>query len=125
MPLIIRQAQMDVFAELARERFISAMVDHVRTYFPGRHAQLGDVGLHKALSDAIDKAKNYGLTSKRDVCKFINVTMTLGPDFDRTLPILHDILASHEPPAVRARRLSDTCLAIYRTVKQRQKRDPS
>ena len=122
MPLVIRQAQMDVFAQQARELFIDDMAVHVARYFPGRRAQLG-VGLHRAISDAIIKAKKYGLTRKRDVCKFINVTMTLGPDFEQHLPMMHDILTSAEPPCAKARHLSAVSMAIHQAVKHRQQRD--
>ena len=122
MNLTIRQSQMDIFATAARERFVSEMVDHVKTYFPSQYAKLGDAGLRNTLTETILKAKTYGFSSKRDVCKFINVAMMFGPDFDRSLPLFPNILAGPERPSVKARRLSETSLAIYNIAKDRRKR---
>src|SRR5579862_4235129 len=123
MVLIIRQAQMDIFAAAARERFMSEMVDHVKTYFPSLHKKLGDAGLRDTLTETVRKAKTYGFSTRRDVCKFINVAMMFGPDFDRSLPLFPTILAGPEHPSVKARRLSETSLAIYKIAKDRHKRD--
>ena len=120
MNLTIRQSQMDIFAKAARERFVSEMVVHVKTYFPSQYAKLGDAGLRNTLTETVLKAKTYGFSSKRDICKFINVTMMFGPGFDRSLPLFPTILAGPESPSVKARRLSETALAVYQIAKRQQ-----
>lgn len=116
---------MDIFAAATRERFVSEMVDHVKTYFPSQYRKLGHAGLRTILTATVLKAKTYGFNSKRDVCKFINVAMMFGPDFDRSLPLFPTILAGPEHPSVKAQRLSETSLAIYKIAKDRQERDSS
>jgi hypothetical protein len=123
MVLTIRRAQMDVFVAAARERFVNEMVEHVKRYFPSQYRKLGDAGLRNTLTETVHKAKTYGFSSKRDVCKFINVAMMFGPDFDRSLPLFPTILAGPEHPSIKARRLSEASLAIYKIAKDRQERD--
>jgi hypothetical protein len=121
MQLTIRQAQLDAFTASAREQYLTNMVKHVKTYFPSRHAQWGDVGLRNTVAATIQKARDYGFKNKRDICKFINVAMTFGPEFDRTPPF-SEILAICGCSTRKVQRLSEVSLRLYRELKKLQER---
>ncbi len=125
MQLTIRHAQLDAFTTSAREQYLTDMVKHVKTYFPSRHAQLGDVALRNTLAEVIKKAELYKFRNKRDICKFINVAMTFGVDFDRTIPLLGSILTTCGPASRKARRLSQTSIALYQRIKALSKEKAS
>lgn len=118
--LTIRKEQLRAFSASAYDRFIDTMMDHTRKYFPSRHTQLGEAALRQTVAAAIEKARAYGIRSKRDVCKVINVAVTLGPDFDQKFSLLRDILATPAPGELKARRLSAAFLAVLRKSKELQ-----
>lgn len=121
MQLTIRQAQLEALKASAREQYLTTMVEHAKTYFPSRHAEWGDDGLRNTVAATIQRARDHGFKNKRDICKFINVAMTFGPDFDRTPPF-SEILAICGCSKRRVQRLSETSLRLYRMLKESQRR---
>ncbi len=124
MAYIIRRPQLNALASAARERFAREMIGHVKRYFPGRCGQLGESGVRDVVAAAIEKADRLGFKKRRDVCKFINVTMAFGPEFDRKIPVFAAILRSRRSAAVKARQISEITLAVHRCVQQRQSNQP-
>ena len=53
-------------------------------FFPEQCAKQSEEGLSKFVATNIDRALGYGLERERDVCKFLDVAMALGEDFDRS-----------------------------------------
>jgi hypothetical protein len=44
---------------------------------------MGEGGLREFIQYGIRRAAHYGITAKRDVCKYIDVMVVLGRDFDK------------------------------------------
>ena len=92
--LTLRQAQMDALdADRARD-FEARLVQHLRTVFPSRCEPLGDQGLLDVARDGIERAESHGLSSEREICKYVDLMFVLGPGFDRDprLPWAAEIL---------------------------------
>jgi hypothetical protein len=118
--LSIRPEHIHAFEASARDLFLSQMIAHVEKYFPKRCAQYPPPALRTTITSCIQKAEHYGFRTKREICKFINVAMTFGPDFDNTVSLLQEILAAPEPASRKARRLSETSLLLFRAAKTAQ-----
>ncbi len=59
------------------------MERHLRKFFPENCRKLGDVGLLETIRLGVERAASYQISSERDVCKYIDLMLALGPDFDR------------------------------------------
>jgi hypothetical protein len=80
--LTIRAAQLAVFSHSEVRKFENWMVAHLSKFFPRQCASLGELKVRETVQYGIQRAACYGLTSKRDVCKYIDIMLVLGPDFD-------------------------------------------
>jgi hypothetical protein len=80
--LTIRQAQFAVLSQLEVQKFEDWMLVHLKKFFPRQCAALGDTRLRETIQHGIERAAVYGLTSKRDVCKYIDLMIVFGRDFD-------------------------------------------
>jgi len=91
--LIIRQAQITLFQQLALRQFEDRVIAHLQASFPDMLADLGEAGTRALVGDATRHAQQYGFETERDITLFIDLALVLGPQFDE-LPwaaeILHD-----------------------------------
>lgn len=114
--LIIRKEQMEAFSEAQEESFAVEMVYHLRSDFPDETADMTDAELHQYVEDALDVAKKYDLTNRQDLCRFLNLTMFHGMEFENTddKHWMHEYLTDEEipDPGKRLDRLYKEC--IYR-----------
>lgn len=115
--LRIRTEQLEALRAPALDDFIDEMMLHVHEYFPRESMALGLEAVRERIEDGIKKAETHGVTSPRGVCKYINMMMTFGPDFDThpdTAPWVRPILDDPEVPDGTARMdiLSDKAVAI-------------
>jgi hypothetical protein len=115
--LRIRTDQLDALRKPALDDFVSEMMLHVHEYFPEECMRLGLSSVRARIVEGIEKAASYGVTSPRGVCKYINLTMAFGPDFDTNLqtaswvqPILKD--ATVPDPTARMDVLSEKALSV-------------
>jgi hypothetical protein len=60
------------------------MADHLSQFFPAHCEGMGAAGLSRFIQTNINRALGYGIERERDVCKFLDVGMALGEDFDRS-----------------------------------------
>jgi hypothetical protein len=74
---------MVVLGEGQRRRFETEMAVHLATFFPEPCAAMGDDEIALFIRRTVDKALAYGIERERDVCKFLDIAMALGRDFDR------------------------------------------
>ncbi len=81
--LTIRKEQVQVFDELAMKQFIENMMIHVRKYFPIESKAMDDGQLRKNILEIIQRAGEYELITERDICKFLNISIFFGMDFDK------------------------------------------
>jgi hypothetical protein len=81
--LIIRQAQMEAFSQVEFKKFEDWMVNHLNQFFPAQCLALGNTQVRELIQHGIRRASGYGITTERDVCKFIDLMIVFGRDFDR------------------------------------------
>ena len=92
--LIIRQDQMDILRQEARKGFENRMLAHLTRYFSEACARMGEGETRDLIRYGIERANHYGIEAERDVCKYIDVMVVLGRDFDvdETFPWAAEIL---------------------------------
>jgi hypothetical protein len=81
-PLSIRQAQLTAFSRAEVEKFENWMVGHLKKFFPRQSHAAGEARLRETIQHGIRRAAAYGITTRRDVSKYIDLALVLGPDFD-------------------------------------------
>lgn len=74
-------AQMSAFAASAREQFVRRMMAHLTRFFPREAAALGDSKLRALVEDGIEEARRYGITTRREVCKYLTLLLAFGRGF--------------------------------------------
>jgi hypothetical protein len=105
--LTIRQAQLAVFSQLEVQKFEDWMLVHLHRFFPGEYASAGKAQLRKIIQDGIHRAAYYQITSRRDVCKYIDLMIVFGHDFDTNnrLPGAEEILSADATSDAKMRTL--------------------
>jgi hypothetical protein len=98
--LTIRKEQMQALSRVTIQEFEKDMAQHLTQFFPDESAAMGDKALRAHIRHAIARAKEYGVTSERDLCKYLNLTMVYGRDFDTDpeLEWMRDFLTDPEVP---------------------------
>lgn len=92
----IRDDHMNAFRETARENFEDRAIAHARAELPRQTASLSDDDLRQRVRSAVDRGRQYGFTTERDVICFFDTGLILGESFDSdprndwTLEILRD-----------------------------------
>jgi hypothetical protein len=81
--LLIRKPQLEALGARHRSAFAARLGEHLGRFFPERCRVLGPEGVAEAIEHGITRAALYGLTSERDVCKYIDLMFVFGRDFDR------------------------------------------
>jgi hypothetical protein len=82
--LIIRKEQMAVFSRAELEEFGDRMVKHLNKCFSEECKSLGEPEVRKLIQYGVGRAASYGITVERDVCKYIDLMMAFGVDFDQS-----------------------------------------
>lgn len=80
--LAIREEQMGVLEQAVLRDFEDRMVVHLQRFFPQQYAALGNDGICETIQYGIERAKSYGVVDERDVCKYIDLMIVFGRDFD-------------------------------------------
>jgi len=81
--LIIRKEQKEVLAKAARNSFEERMLVHVNKFFPKHYEALGESNCRELVNHGIKKAATYDIVSERDVCKYIDLMIGFGLEFDK------------------------------------------
>jgi hypothetical protein len=99
--LKIRAEQLEAYSQAEVDRFEDWMTNHLKRFFPRECKTLGDSGLKETIQFGIRRAASYGIRAKRDVCKYIDLVVVLGRDFekDEKLPWAIEILKSQNEPS--------------------------
>ena len=94
--LKIRAEQLAAYSQAEVDRFTEWMMTHLKRFFPRECKALGDDRLKETIQFGIRRAASYGIRTKRDVCKYIDLVIVLGRDFDKDekLPWAGEILKS-------------------------------
>jgi len=80
--LTIRRAQLAAFSRADAARFEQWMLDHLRKFFAKQCEAAGEPDLRETIRYGIERAAAHGFHSKRDICKYIDLMVVLGRDFD-------------------------------------------
>lgn len=85
--LTIRREQMEVLSAYMRQRFEDRMVRQIAQSFPEQFKKLapppsGDEPVRALIRQGIERAGSNEITSRRDVGRFIDLMVALGPDFE-------------------------------------------
>lgn len=76
--LRLSASQIKALDEAAARRFQQRMVQHIRRYFPEQCSILSADEIVMQVERNIASAKAYGITEKRDVCRYLNIVMAMG-----------------------------------------------
>jgi hypothetical protein len=95
--LTIRKEQMSVFGPLGRKAFEDRVLVHLKKVFPEQSEALGEPKLRETVQYGTQRAAAYRIISERDVCKYIDLMIFYGRDFDKdpSLPWAQSILQNH------------------------------
>jgi hypothetical protein len=102
--LTIRQAQFAVLSQLEVRKFEDWMLVHLKKFFPRQCAVAGDTRLREMVQHGIERAAGYGVTARRDVCKYVDLMIVFGRDFD-TDSRTAEMLAQRRNPGVKMQTL--------------------
>jgi hypothetical protein len=80
--MVIRHDQMKTFSEGASADFENRMVIHLNKCFPAECETLQEPGVRETIHYGIKRSANYSVSAERDVCKYIDLMMVFGRDFD-------------------------------------------
>jgi hypothetical protein len=104
--LKLSRKQMETFSHAALMRFETQMLTHLRRFFPESYQALGDDGARELIHLGLQRTASHHLVAERDVCKYINLMVVLGRDFDHRVPWAREILNDHTTlPPEKLRRL--------------------
>jgi hypothetical protein len=80
--LTIRPEQLKVLSQAEVQKFEDWVFTHLHKFFPKECAALGEPKLRESIQHGIRRAAHYGITARRDVCKYIDLMIVFGRDFD-------------------------------------------
>jgi len=80
--VMIRKEQMSAFAGAAATDFENRMVAHLNKCFPAECETLQEPGVRETIRYGMRRAAHYDVRAERDVCKYIDLMMVFGRDFD-------------------------------------------
>lgn len=102
----IRQEQMTAFQGDALRVFEERMVAHVGRCLPECMADLGEGRVREVIRLGIERAAVFDIVAERDVCKFIDLMLVFGTDFDVARAWAREILDDEsESPRGKLQRL--------------------
>jgi hypothetical protein len=92
--LTLRKEQLAVFGPLGKKVFEDRMLAHLKKVFPEQFESFGDPQLRETIQYGTQRAAAYHITSERDVCKYIDLMILYGRDFDKdpNLPWAQSVL---------------------------------
>src|SRR5262249_44287198 len=106
--LAMRPSQMAEFSRVEVQKFKSWMLVHLNKFFPTECQSAGEMHIKETIQYGIKRAASYGITSKSDVCKYIDLMVVFGRDFDtdRGLPWASEVLSRRNSSSIK------TCLLL-------------
>ena len=114
--LTIRAEQFEVFSRVDVKKFEEWMIAHLERFFPEQCAVAGEAQLRETIQGGIKRAATYGVTVKRDVCKYIDLMVVFGRDFDtdKRYPWAAEILSERRNPSAKTQALHGAALKHLR-----------
>lgn len=92
--LTIRKEQLAVFGPIGKKAFEDRMIEHLNRFFPDQCKSFGEPKVRETIQYGTQRAASYHIISERDVCKYIDLMVFYGRDFDKDpdLPWAQSIL---------------------------------
>src|SRR5580704_896684 len=81
--LTIRKEQLAAFGLLGEKTFEDRVIAHLKKVFPEQSESLGEPKLRESIQYGKQRAASYKIISERDVCKYIDLMIVYGRDFDK------------------------------------------
>jgi len=99
--LTIRNEQMALLAEIETGKFEDRMLIHIGKFFPKMCKIAEENHLREFIRHGIKRAAAYGISAQRDVCRYIDLMVVFGRDFDtdKRFPWAAEILMKGKPSA--------------------------
>lgn len=116
--LKIRAEQLAAYSQAEVDRFTEWMMSHLKRFFPRECKALGDDRLKETIQFGIRRAANYGIRTKRDVCKYIDLVVVFGRNFeeDGKIPWASEVLKSQNQPSIKIEILHEVARAYLKNV---------
>lgn len=80
--LTLRHEQMKALRRQRQEQFLERLAAHARRFFPRQTEGLRAHDLRQVCRSALQRGSRHGLSTERDLCKFLNLVFVFGPEFD-------------------------------------------
>lgn len=111
--LKIRSPQLAALRAARALSLMPALTEHVREFFPQIHAASSTEELSTLIRHGVVRACELGAEREDEIFMFVDLTVGLGPDFERSerYPWAARVLADETyPPAARIHRLYDVAI---------------
>ncbi len=118
----IRKEQMKVFGPLGVKAFEDRVVTHLKKVFPRQSAAMNEEKLRETIQYGTQRAAAYRIISERDVCKYIDLMIFYGRDFDKDpkLPWAQSVLQNQA-----IRNPSSKIERLYKAAKKQENKAQS
>lgn len=116
--LTIRPKQIAAFSQVEVKKFEDWMVHHLNRFFPDQCQAAGESEVRKLVRHGIGRAGAHGFTAKREVCKYIDLMVVFGRQFDTDgrLPWAAEILGKKRPAAPKMQSLHDAATRYLKSL---------
>ena len=81
--MVIRSAQAEVLSDTAGDQFENRVLAHLNRCFGEECSVMGEPAVREWIRYGIQRASEYQIRAERDVCKYIDLMIAFGRDFDR------------------------------------------
>jgi hypothetical protein len=82
--LTIRKEQVAVLAAEEMKKFEDRLLVHVKKCFSEQFEAEGEAKIRKTVQYGVQRAAAHRFSSERDICKYIDLMLAFGSDFDRS-----------------------------------------
>ena len=73
---------MDALSSSMRKQFEDRLWDHLKTAYSNQIARMAEQEVRNSIRVGTERAGSYGITTERDVARFIDLMYFLSADFD-------------------------------------------
>src|SRR5882724_11501034 len=80
--MIIRKQQMVFLSQARTGNFEDRVAEHLNRCFPAECQAMGSKRVLELIRYGIERAATHGVNLERDVCKYIDLMLVFGHDFD-------------------------------------------
>ena len=80
--MVVRSEQLAALSQASSDSFADRLREHLLRCFPKECERLGPAGLDEFIQTGRDRATRYDITTRVDTCRYLDIMMVLGRDFD-------------------------------------------